>query len=172
MACCLRACCLMPMIDLGVHQLTRIPGKCCLHIGLHLGTLGIHWFLNIFLDFLGIFGIVGQILGFLVPGRSDSCRRLRDLQKSIVILSNGAVWTRNVTLLMKHYPVKNVDLTPHFLALRRSGMYRRLRDLQKSVVIFSNGAVWTRNVTFLTKARFLADPIGADPISSSLIKGP
>ena len=52
----------------------------------------------------GIFGILGQILGFLVKIRSESCRRLRDLQKSIVILSNGAVWTRNVTLLMKTLP--------------------------------------------------------------------
>ena len=72
-----------------------------LHIGLHLGTLGIHGFFNIFRDFWGMFGIFGKILGFLAPGRSESCRRLRDLQKSIVILSNGAVWTRNVTLLMK-----------------------------------------------------------------------
>ena len=59
-------------------------------------------FLIIFLDFLNIFGIVGPILCFLAPGRSESCRRLRDLQKSIVILSN--VWTRNVTLLMKTLP--------------------------------------------------------------------
>ena len=72
-----------------------------LHIGLHLGILGTHGFLSIFLDFWGIFWIFGQILGFLVKINSESCRRLRDLQKSIVILSNGAVWTRNVTLLMK-----------------------------------------------------------------------
>ena len=66
--------------------------------GLHLG---IHGFFGIFLNLFGIFWIFGQILGFLVKIRSESCRRLRDLQKSIVILSNGAVWTRNVTLLMK-----------------------------------------------------------------------
>ena len=54
--------------------------------------------------FGGIFWIFGQIFGFLVKMRSESCRRLRDLQKSIVILSNGAVWTRNVTLLMKTLP--------------------------------------------------------------------
>ena len=72
-----------------------------LHIGLHLGILGIHGFFGIFGDFSGIFWIFCQILGFLAPGRSESCRRLRDLQKSIVILSNGAVWTRNVSLLIK-----------------------------------------------------------------------
>ena len=79
-----------------------------LHIGLHLGTLGIYGFLSIFLNFCGIFWIFGQILRFLAPGRSESCRRLRDLQKSIVILSNGAVWTRNVTLLMKTLPPKQM----------------------------------------------------------------
>ena len=39
-------------------------------------------------------------------------RRLRDLQKSIVILSNGAIWTP-----FEEYtnpPKKNIDLTPHF----------------------------------------------------------
>ena len=70
-----------------------------LHIGLHLEILGIHGFLDIFLNFFGIFGIFNQILKFLVKIRSESCRRLRDLQKSIVILSNGAIWTRNVSLL-------------------------------------------------------------------------
>ena len=64
----------------------------------------IHGLLGIFQKFLGIFRIFGQILGFLAPGRSESCRRLRDLQKSVVILSNGAVWTRNLTLLMKTLP--------------------------------------------------------------------
>ena len=67
-------------------------------------SMEIHGLLGIFEDFLGIFGIFDQILLFLVKIRSESCRRLRDLQKSIVILSNGAVWTRNVTLLMKTLP--------------------------------------------------------------------
>ena len=38
---------------------------------------------------------------FLAWGRTESCRRFRDLQKSIVILSNGGVWIRNVTYLTK-----------------------------------------------------------------------
>ena len=67
-------------------------------------SMEIHGFFNIFLDFWGIFGIFGQILRFLVKIRSESCRRLRDLQKSIVILSNGAIWTRNVSLLKKTLP--------------------------------------------------------------------
>ena len=70
------------------------------------GLIGIHGFLGIFGDFSGIFGIFGQILGFLVKIRSESCRRLRDLQKSIVILSNGAVLTRNASLLKKSLPLK------------------------------------------------------------------
>ena len=65
---------------------------------------GLNFFFVFLRIFWGIFRIFGQILWFLVPGRSESCRRLRDLQKSIVILSNGAVWTRNVTLLMKELP--------------------------------------------------------------------
>ena len=111
-----------------------------------------HGFLGIFGDCWGIFGIFGQILGFLVKIRSESCRRLRDLQKSIVILSNGAIWTRNVSLLKNTLPPKKMIIWRLiFLALRRSGMYRRLRDLQNSVLILSNGAVWTRNVTFFKK---------------------
>ena len=39
--------------------------------------------------------------GFLALGRWESCGHFQDLQKSIVILLSGAVWTRNVTLLMK-----------------------------------------------------------------------
>ena len=79
---------------------------------------------------------------FLVPGRLESCRRFRDLQKSIVILSSGAVWTRSVKLLMKTLPPpKDVSLTLDFLALRRSGMYGRFRNFQKSIVILSSGAV-------------------------------
>ena len=62
------------------------------------------------------------ILCFLTPGRSESCRRFRDLQKSIVILSNGAVWTRNVTLVMKTLPPnKNVDLTLDFFGFEEVG---------------------------------------------------
>ena len=50
-------------------------------------------------------GVVGQmfgpILGFLALGRSESCRRFPDLQKSVVILSKRAVWTRNVAFVIK-----------------------------------------------------------------------
>ena len=38
----------------------------------------------------------------------ESCRHFRDLQKSIVILSNEAAWTRNVTLLMKTLPLEKM----------------------------------------------------------------
>ena len=65
------------------------------------GSLGIS---GNFWDLSGIFWIFSEISGFLVKISSESCRRLRDLQKSIVILSNGAIWTRNVTLLMKTLP--------------------------------------------------------------------
>ena len=38
-------------------------------------------------------------LCFLALRRSGMSRRLRDLQNSVLILSNGAVWTRNASLL-------------------------------------------------------------------------
>ena len=64
---------------------------------------------------------VGQICGmmrffFFALGKSGSCRRFRDLQKSVVLLSKRAVWTRSVTWLIKTLPLENVDLTPELLA--------------------------------------------------------
>ena len=42
------------------------------------------------------------VVFFVLPlGRSESCRRCRDLQRSVVLLSNGAVWIRNMTFLIK-----------------------------------------------------------------------
>ena len=57
----------------------------------------------------------------LAPGRSESCRRFRDLQKSIVILSNGAVWARHVTLLMKTLPPKKCWSDTWFFGLEEVG---------------------------------------------------
>ena len=38
---------------------------------------------------------LGSLWWFLAPGRSESCRRFPDLQQSVLIFSEGAVWTRN-----------------------------------------------------------------------------
>ena len=73
-----------------------------------------YFFFNVGQDF-------DPVLCSLAPGRSESCRHFRDLQKSIVILSNEAVWTRNMTCLIKTLPQKrNIDLNFEILALRRS----------------------------------------------------
>ena len=44
---------------------------------------------------------VDLTLELLALRRSGKCRQFRDLQKSIVILSNGAAWIRNLTRSMK-----------------------------------------------------------------------
>ena len=57
-------------------------------------------------------------LCFLALRRSGMSRRLRDLRNSILILSNGAVWTRNVTLLktnIRAHMGPNPDHSSHLL---------------------------------------------------------
>ena len=74
-----------------------------------------------FSGFGGYFREFWSILCFLAPGRSESCRHLRDLQKSIVILSNRAVWTQEVTFLMKTRPPKECRSDVWFLGFEEVG---------------------------------------------------